>query len=146
MAAAEFDDRGRRIEQPGSDGLVRELSSMDELEALLSESAKEGGVVVVKAYGPNCPKCRAAAPKFRDFAAVYEGAITCVAANLSAAKGTYRGLGEPSSVPLFIAYRGGVRMNGGDLAAMESLVDAELLGGLPECDDEEECVIDESWA
>ena len=37
-------------------------------------------------------------------------------------------------------------MNGGDLAAMESLVDAELLGGLPECDDEEECVIDESWA
>jgi magnesium-dependent phosphatase 1 len=56
-----YDERGKRIEEGDAGSTVRELSSMDELESLVAAER----LVMVKAYGENCPKCRAVAPKYR---------------------------------------------------------------------------------
>ena len=116
-----------------------EVASMDQLEQLKAEES----LLMVKAYGNNCKKCKAVAPKFDKFAAQHSGDFTCAAINLSTVKGAFNALGV-REVPLFIAFRDGERVEdrvASDLTMMEDLAAAGLMQDLPDCDEEEECVL-----
>jgi len=145
---AKYDAYGHRIETSNS---VLELDSLDALEKIIASTADDAPslesdsnstipkFLMLKAYGANCKKCAAVAPKFIDFAELHPE-VLCCAINLSSVKGAHTTLGV-KSVPLFIVYAGGERVD--DLEGMSSLENFEEY---VDSFCEEECAVNDSWA
>lgn len=64
------DPRGR----PDFGGKVTTIHSLEEWDALLSDAAAKGKVVVVDAYATWCPPCKAAAPVYARMSEEYDAA------------------------------------------------------------------------
>ena len=127
--------RGGRL----SAAAVHDVSSMDELAERV-EGAAPGQLVLVKAYGANCPKCKRMVPLYASFAESHED-VDCLSVNLSGVSGAYAALGAPASVPAFVAYADGERLE--DLGSHEGVeaIDAYATAWAEDaCDDE--CDVD----
>ena len=124
------------------DAAVRDVASMDELDAVV-QAAEDGRLVMVEAYGSNCPKCKRMAPEFEAWARSRPD-VDAVSVNLSKVAGAYAAFGGPKSVPAFFAYAYGERVD--DLGGQQGVgaLEAYAADWADACGDEDECDLDAS--
>ena len=124
------------------DAAVRDVASMDELDAVV-KAAEDGRLVMVEAYGSNCPKCKRMAPEFEAWARSRPD-VDAVSVNLSEVSGAYAAFGGPKSVPAFFAYAYGERVD--DLGGQQGVgaLEAYAADWADACGDEDECDLDAS--